>query len=123
MLYKTYELGAHEMIPGILDSHTIPRNACSEAQIDKYYHDAHFNPAFNVAVVNQYTMSDKNAFERGKETLHNANFSSKDLSSALMQFNAALLDSKLIEPIKKDGKTIKTYDGIKPQTQIGRAHV
>lgn len=116
VLYKTYELRAHEMIPGILDSHTIPRNACSEAQIDKYYHDAHFNPAFNVAVVNQYTMSDENAFKRGKETISNANSLPKDLSAALAQFNAVLSDSRLMEPIKKDGKTIKTYDGIKPQT-------
>ena len=116
VLYKTYELRAHEMIPGILDTHTIPRNACSEAQIDKYYHDAHFNPSFNVAVVNQYTMSDENAFKRGKETISNANSLPKDLSAALAQFNAVLSDSRLMEPIKKDGKTIKTYDGIKPQT-------
>ena len=116
VLYKTYELRANEMIPGILDSHTIPRNACSAAQTEKYYHNAHFDPTFNAAIVNQYTMSDENAFKRGKETISNANSLPKDLSAALAQFNAALSDSRLIEPIKKDGKTIKNYDGIKPQT-------
>ena len=118
VFYKTYELRARDMIPGRLDSYTIPRNACSEKNLEKYYHQAHYNPTMNTIIINQYKMSDENAYKRGLEQIANASSFAfpKDFQASLTEFNNYLAVAKLATPIKKDGKTVKTYNGPMPKT-------
>ena len=124
VFYRIYNLRASDMIPGKLDSHYIPRNVCRGEQIDKYYHNAHYDPTMNVIVLNQYKMSDADAYKRGLEDFTNRVNMPKDLQSALNSFNAALLDSRLATPIKSEsGKTIKVYNGPTAKTLSDVAHI